>query len=277
MNAGGEPTDGSEGPADGSEESTDLRVLFVDNFDSFTYNLVEYVSQQAGTETVVVRNTADLAEIRAIDPDAVVISPGPGHPKNDRDVGVTMDVLREVSPEVPTLGVCLGLEAAVYAYGGSVGRAPSPIHGKASAIDHDGAGVFADLEDRFRAGRYHSLVATGVPDVFEVTATADHDGERLVMGVRHREYPIECVQFHPESVLTAVGHDVIENFLETARSRDEAGRPEGREDDRGDDGDPDRELDGDLDRGDDDDERGDTGEDEQRDLEHSRSTRTPGS
>ncbi len=194
-------------------ETEPLTVLFVDNYDSFTYNLVEYVSQQAGTETEVLKNTASLEEIRAVDPDAIIISPGPGHPKNDRDVGVTMQVLREVSPTVPTLGVCLGLEAAVYEYGGSVGRAPDPIHGKASAVDHDGAGVFAGLEQGFRAGRYHSLVATAVPDCFEVSATAEHGDETLVMGVRHREHPIEAVQFHPESVLTALGHDVIENFL----------------------------------------------------------------
>ncbi|WP_255192191.1 anthranilate synthase component II [Natronobeatus ordinarius] len=198
-----------------SDASTPPRtVLFIDNFDSFTYNVVEYVSQQPGIETVVLRNTATLEDVRAVEPDAIVISPGPGHPKNDRDVGVTMDVLHEVSPDVPTLGICLGLEAAVYAYGGRVGRAPEPVHGKASAVDHDGEGVFDGLEQGFRAGRYHSLVATAVPDCFDVTATADHDGERLVMGVRHREHPIEAVQFHPESVLTAVGHDVIENFLE---------------------------------------------------------------
>jgi anthranilate synthase component II len=189
------------------------RVLFVDNYDSFTYNLVEYVSQQPGTETEVLKNTASLEDVRTVDPDAVVISPGPGHPKNDRDVGVSMDVLREVSTEVPTLGVCLGLEAAVYAYGGSVGRAPEPVHGKAWAVDHDGGGVFEGLEQGFRAGRYHSLVATEIPDCLEVTATAEHGETELVMGVRHREHPIECVQFHPESVLTAVGHDVIENFL----------------------------------------------------------------
>lgn len=188
------------------------KVLFVDNFDSFTYNLVEYVSEYA--DTAVLRNTASLAEVRAEEPDAIIISPGPGHPKHDRDVGVTMDVLREVSLDVPTLGVCLGLEAAVYEYGGSVGRAPSPIHGKASSIDHDGSGVFAGLDQGFRGGRYHSLVATAVPDCFAVTATADHAGEELVMGIRHREYPIECVQFHPESVLTGVGHDLIENFLD---------------------------------------------------------------
>ncbi|MBX0325717.1 aminodeoxychorismate/anthranilate synthase component II [Halomicroarcula sp. F13] len=192
---------------------SDLRVLFVDNFDSFTYNLVEYVSEHAETE--VVRNTATLEEVRAFDPDAIVLSPGPGHPKNDRDVGVTMDVLRELSPEIPTLGVCLGLEAAVYAYGGTVGRAPEPIHGKAFPIDHDGEGVFRGLEQGFQGGRYHSLVADEVPDAFDVTATTTtEDGTELVMGVRHREYPIEAVQFHPESVLTAVGHDVIRNFLD---------------------------------------------------------------
>jgi anthranilate synthase component 2 len=187
-------------------------VLFVDNFDSFTYNLVEYVSQHA--RTTVRRNTASLDELRDIDPDAIVVSPGPGHPKNDRDIGVTNDVLRELSTEVPTLGVCLGLEAAVYAYGGSVGRAPEPIHGKAFPVEHDGAGVFAGLDQGFQGGRYHSLVATEVPDVFDVTATTDHEDVDLVMGVRHEEYPIECVQFHPESVLTGVGHDVVRNFLD---------------------------------------------------------------
>lgn len=189
-------------------------VLFVDNFDSFTYNLVEYVSQHEAATTEVLRNTADLEAVRDVDPDAIVISPGPGHPKNDRDVGVTMNVLREISPDVPTLGVCLGLEAAVYEYGGTVDRAPEPIHGKAFPVNHDGDGVFRGLEQGFQGGRYHSLVALDVPDCFDVTATTDHDGEELVMGVRHREHPIECVQFHPESVLTAVGHEIIENFLQ---------------------------------------------------------------
>ena len=188
-------------------------VLFVDNFDSFTYNIVEYVSQHDGTDVEVLRNTADIGTIRAADPDAIVISPGPGHPKNDRDVGVTMDVLREISPETPTLGVCLGLEAAVYEYGGTVDRAPEPIHGKAFPIDHDGEGVYRGLEQGFQGGRYHSLVALDVPDCFEITATTDHGGSELVMGIRHRAYPIECVQFHPESVLTGAGHDIVANFL----------------------------------------------------------------
>ncbi|MFC7058280.1 anthranilate synthase component II [Halovenus salina] len=194
-----------------STTATEKRVLFIDNFDSFTYNLVEYVSEHADTE--VVRNTATLNDVRAADPDAIVISPGPGHPKNERDVGVSTAVLQELSPDVPTLGVCLGLEAAVYAYGGEVGHAPEPIHGKAFPVDHDDEGVYQGLDQGFQAGRYHSLVATAVPDCFEVVATTTADGEELVMGIRHREHPISCVQFHPESVLTAVGHDVIRNFL----------------------------------------------------------------
>ncbi|MFC7323118.1 anthranilate synthase component II [Halorubrum rutilum] len=207
-----------------------MNVVVVDNFDSFTYNLVEYVSDQtlggdgeaggdeagAGPEPVdveVFKNTASLEAIREANPDAVIISPGPGHPKNERDVGVTADVLRELSPEVPTLGVCLGLEAAVYEYGGTVGHAPEPIHGKAFPVEHDGEGVFAGLDQGFRAGRYHSLAATEVPDAFAVTATTDHEGDEIVMGIRGREHPIEAVQFHPESVLTAAGHDLIRNFL----------------------------------------------------------------
>ncbi|OYR49605.1 anthranilate synthase component II [Halorubrum sp. Eb13] len=203
-----------------------MNVVVVDNFDSFTYNLVEYVSDQTldgeddasgdpePIDVEVFKNTASLAAIRDAGPDAVIVSPGPGHPKNERDVGVTTAVLRELSPEVPTLGVCLGLEAAVYEYGGTVGHAPEPIHGKAFPVDHDGEGVFAGLDQGFRAGRYHSLAATAVPDAFAVTATTDHEDDEIVMGIRHREHPIEAVQFHPESVLTAAGHDLIRNFLE---------------------------------------------------------------
>ena len=194
-----------------------MNVVVVDNFDSFTYNLVEYVSDQTlNGEPVAVdvfKNTASLDDIEAAEPDAVIISPGPGHPKNERDVGVTMPVLRDLSPRIPTLGVCLGLEAAVYEYGGTVGHAPEPIHGKAFPVDHDGEGVFRGLGQGFRAGRYHSLAATEVPDAFAVSATTEHEGESIVMGIRHREHPIEAVQFHPESVLTGAGHDMIRNFL----------------------------------------------------------------
>ena len=194
-------------------------VLFVDNYDSFTYNLVEYVSEHAGTN--VVTNSVSLEEIESYEPDAIVISPGPGHPANERDVGITTAVLRELSPDIPTLGVCLGLEAAVHVFGGTVDRGPAPIHGKAFPINHDGTGVFRGLSPGFNGGRYHSLVATDVPDCFVVTATTDHDGEELVMGIRHRDFPIECVQFHPESVLTAAGHDIIQNFIaDAARWKD---------------------------------------------------------
>jgi anthranilate synthase component 2 len=200
-----------------------VNVLFVDNFDSFTYNLVEYVSEQrvdgARPETTVVRNTATVEEIRAADPDAIVVSPGPGHPENERDVGVTSAVVHEVSPEVPTLGVCLGMEAAVHEHGGRVGRAPEPVHGKTSPVEHDGAGVFAGVEQEFPAARYHSLACTAIPECFEVSATTVADGEAgsaLPMAVRHREHPLVGVQFHPESVLTGAGHDVIRNFLASA-------------------------------------------------------------
>ena len=212
-----------------------MNVLFVDNYDSFTYNLVEYVSEtrvpdgDGGIQPIdvtVLKNTASLDEIREAEPNAILISPGPGHPKNARDVGVTMDVLREVSPDVPTLGVCLGLEAAVYEYGGSVGHAPEPIHGKAYPVDHDGQGVYEGLDQGFQAGRYHSLIATEVPDCFEISSTTDHKGTELVMGVRHREHPLECVQFHPESVLTAVGHDLIHNFLTAAAEHSDTGAVE---------------------------------------------------
>ncbi|WP_232686141.1 anthranilate synthase component II [Halobacterium zhouii] len=195
-----------------------MNVLFVDNFDSFTYNLVEYVSEQRvggeRPETTVLKNTASVEDVRAANPDAIVVSPGPGHPENDRDVGVTSVVLREVSPDVPTLGVCLGMEAAVQEYGGRVGRAPEPVHGKTSPVEHDGSGVFAGVEQGFPAARYHSLACTEVPGCFEVSATTPEGA--LPMAVRHREHPLVGVQFHPESVLTGAGHDVIRNFLADA-------------------------------------------------------------
>lgn len=188
-----------------------VKILFIDNFDSFTYNLVDYVS--AHSETEVLLNTTTLEEIYKVGPDAIVISPGPGHPKNPRDVGITLEVLRQVSPKIPTFGVCLGLEAAVYAYGGEIGRAPSPIHGQSSKISHDGEGVFEGIDQNFEGARYHSLVATDVPECFKVTATTMQDGEKMVMGIRHVEFPIECVQFHPESILTKVGKKIILNFV----------------------------------------------------------------
>jgi len=182
-------------------------LLMIDNYDSFTYNLV-HLFQELGTEVRVFRNdaiTPDEAEQLA--PSHVVISPGPGRPA---DAGVSVDVIRRLGPHVPTLGVCLGHQAIVAAFGGEIGQARALLHGKSSPIDHDGKGIFAGLPANFEAGRYHSLAALEVPAELEVTARTP-DGE--VMGVRHRALPIEGVQFHPESVLTPLGHELAENFL----------------------------------------------------------------
>lgn len=200
-------------------------ALIVDNYDSFSYNLLEYVGEAGNSmnidiETEIFLNDEiSLKDVERADYDAVIISPGPGHPKNKRDVGITNDILREISPETPTLGVCMGLEAAVYTYGGTIGRAPEPIHGKSSEIRHNGEGIYSDIENPFEGARYHSLVAKEVPDEFNVTATTEQKGEELVMGVSHEDYPIVGVQFHPESILTGGsgrqnGYKIIGNFLE---------------------------------------------------------------
>jgi len=182
-------------------------ILLVDNYDSFTYNLA-HLFEELGAEVIVRRNDqidADTAERLA--PSHLVISPGPGRPV---DAGASLEIIRRLVPTTPTLGVCLGHQAIVEAFGGEVGQARELLHGKASPVHHDGRGVFAGLPDGFEAGRYHSLAAVRIPDVLEVTATAD-DGE--VMAVRHRELRVEGVQFHPESVLTPLGPDLARNFL----------------------------------------------------------------
>lgn len=189
-------------------------ILILDNYDSFTYNLADYVGRF--DEVRVVRNdAATLDEVRAMQPGGVVISPGPGHPAKKEDFGVCTDVIRELGPAVPILGVCLGHEGIVHAYGGQIVHARQVLHGKTSAIDHDGKGVFADMPNPLTAVRYHSLIAeTGtLPDELEVTATAD--GE--IMAVRHTEYPVEGVQFHPESIGTQDGLRMIRNFVESTR------------------------------------------------------------
>jgi anthranilate synthase component 2 len=188
------------------------RVLVIDNYDSFVYNLVQYLGE-LGAEPVVYRNDAiDLAGVAALAPDAILVSPGPGRPA---DAGVSNDVIRTFGPRVPVLGVCLGHQCIGEVFGGRVVRAPEIMHGKTSLIHHGGRGVFAGLPNPFEATRYHSLVvaADSVPDVLEVTATT---AEGVVMGLRHREHPIEGVQFHPESVLTTAGHDLLRNFLRMA-------------------------------------------------------------
>ena len=182
-------------------------VLMIDNYDSFTYNLV-HLFGELGAEVTVYRNdeiTPDEAE--ALAPTHLVISPGPGRPE---DAGASIAILERLSPRIPTLGVCLGHQALVQLHGGTVGPARELVHGKATIVSHDGRGIFAGLPEDFLAGRYHSLAATSVPDVFEVSATSA-DGE--VMAVRHRELPVDGVQFHPESVLTPLGRDIARNFL----------------------------------------------------------------
>jgi anthranilate synthase component 2 len=184
-----------------------VKVLMIDNYDSFTYNLV-HLFEQLGAEVVTVRNdeiTGD--EAAALGVDRLVVSPGPGRPE---DAGASVDVLRRLGPTTRSLGVCLGHQAIVSAFGGEIGQAQALLHGKSSLITHDGRGVYQGLPDELEVGRYHSLAATRIPDVLEVTARTD-DGE--VMGVRHVEHPVEGVQFHPESVLTPLGARIAENFL----------------------------------------------------------------
>ena len=184
-----------------------MKVLMVDNYDSFTYNLV-HLLEELGAEVVTVRNDAITPdEAVALAPDRLVVSPGPGRPA---DAGVSVELIRRLGPTTRTLGVCLGHQAIVEAFGGEVGQAKALLHGKSSVVTHDGAGVFAGLPESVEVGRYHSLAATTVPDDLVVTSRTG-DGE--VMGVRHVAFPIEGVQFHPESVLTPQGPEMARNFL----------------------------------------------------------------
>ncbi len=187
------------------------RVLLIDNYDSFVYNIVQELGE-LGAEPVVRRNDAiDLAGIRNLKPDAIVISPGPGRPEG---AGISLDVVDAFAGTIPILGVCLGHQCIGQAFGGSIVLAPELMHGKTSEILHCGTGIFSGLPQPFVATRYHSLVVDpeSVPEVLEVTATT-RDG--VVMGIRHRELPVEGVQFHPESVLTPTGPTLLENFLAT--------------------------------------------------------------
>jgi anthranilate synthase/aminodeoxychorismate synthase-like glutamine amidotransferase len=187
-------------------------ILVVDNYDSFTYNLVQYLGE-LGAELRVVRNDAvDADGVAALAPERIVISPGPGTPD---DAGVSLDLIRRFGERIPILGVCLGHQAIGQAFGATVARAKTQMHGKTSDIRHDGRGVFAGLSNPFTATRYHSLVILPdtVPADLEVTARAE-DGE--IMGVRHRRWPVEGVQFHPESILTVEGKRLLGNFLGTA-------------------------------------------------------------
>ncbi|MEM9204616.1 MAG: aminodeoxychorismate/anthranilate synthase component II [Actinomycetota bacterium] len=188
-------------------------ILVIDNYDSFVYILVQYLGELGATPVVKRHDEIDLAGIVALDPDGILISPGPGNPD---DSGVSMAVLTELETTVPIFGVCLGMQCMGQAFGGDVIRAPHVMHGKTSMIRHHDTGVFEGLPNPVEATRYHSLIVDRdtVPDVLEITAESD-DG--LIMGLRHRERDVEGVQFHPESVLTNAGHDLITNFLDRCR------------------------------------------------------------
>ncbi|GAB5452601.1 MAG: aminodeoxychorismate/anthranilate synthase component II [Halioglobus sp.] len=190
-------------------------LLMIDNYDSFTYNVVQYLGE-LGAEVHVVRNDEiTVADIESLEPDKIVLSPGPCTPN---EAGISMAIIEEYAGKLPLLGICLGHQCIGQVFGGQVVRARRVMHGKTSPIHHRGEGVFAGLSQPFEATRYHSLVVArqGLPDCLEVTAwTQTEDGEMdEIMGLRHRELPVEGVQFHPESILTDHGHDLLRNFLE---------------------------------------------------------------
>jgi anthranilate synthase/aminodeoxychorismate synthase-like glutamine amidotransferase len=185
-------------------------ILVIDNYDSFTYNLVQYLGE-LGTQPLVRRNNeVTLDEIAALEPERIVISPGPGRPEH---AGITLDVIKRFGPTTPLLGVCLGHQAIGMAFGGAVVRANAPMHGKTSSITHDGQGVFSGMATPLTVARYHSLVVdrSGWPAELEITAQTEDDS--TVMALRHRDYPIHGVQFHPESIMTRDGHHLLRNFL----------------------------------------------------------------
>lgn len=194
-----------------------MRVLVIDNYDSFVYNLVQYIGELGGNPIVYRNNEITLRQAMKLKPDKIVISPGPGTPEDIRYFGVCTDILLRMSCEVPTLGVCLGHQGIISVFGGKIVRAKKLMHGKTSLIKHDGNGVYRDVENPFVATRYHSLVGdrATMPPCLKITAESLDDGE--VMGVRHIKYPIEGVQFHPESILTTVGKTFLKNFLEGYR------------------------------------------------------------
>lgn len=194
-----------------------MNIIIIDNYDSFVYNLAQYVGS-LGASCKVVRNDAvSVRDIKRGDYDGIVISPGPGTPSERRYFGACSDIIREMGPARPVLGVCLGHQGIVEAYGGRVANAGNVVHGKTSPVRHDGTGIFRGLPSPLRATRYHSLVGekSTIPECLEVNATAEDDGE--VMAVSHRSHPVTGVQFHPESIMTEFGMDMMRNFLEGVR------------------------------------------------------------
>lgn len=187
-----------------------MRILFINNKDSFVWNLVDFVSIFE-PDTVVVPNTISIEEVKNMDPDGIIISPGPGTPHKAEDIGTCLDIIREFGQKIPILGVCLGHQAINIAFGGSIGHANGgPIHGKTSDVRHEKSTLFANLKGDFKGGRYHSLAIKELADDLKVTAKTDDD---IIMAIEHKEYPIYGVQFHPESILTDEGVKIIRNFL----------------------------------------------------------------
>ena len=191
-------------------------ILIIDNYDSFTFNLVQYF-RMLGAEVRVERNdTMTLSEIESLAPEAIVISPGPGHPSES---GISLDVIKTFAGRIPILGVCLGHQAMVHAFGGDVVRASKIMHGKTSRIRSDGKGIFNGVEGSFEAMRYHSLVAKRETLPGELIVTAESEDDHEIMGVRHKEFPMEGIQFHPESIMTIIGKRLLRNFLDVTCKR----------------------------------------------------------
>jgi anthranilate synthase component 2 len=191
-----------------------MKVLVIDNYDSFVYNVAQYLGELGATPLVYRNDKITVKRALRLKPDRIIISPGPGTPEEQRYFGACPEILRDLSQRIPTLGVCLGHQGIVWVFGGRIVRAKQIMHGKTSIIKHDGEGVFRGVKNPFQAARYHSLVVDGstLPECFKITAVSLDDGE--IMGVRHKLYPIEGVQFHPESILTKQGKDILKNFLD---------------------------------------------------------------
>lgn len=196
-----------------------MKTLVIDNYDSFVYNLVQYVGELGGNPIVYRNDRITYSQARKLQPDRIIISPGPGNPEDPRYFGVCSEILQSLSVKIPTLGVCLGHQGIAHVFGGKIVRAKQLMHGKTSSIRHDGQGVFRGVVNPFEATRYHSLVCdkNSLPSCLEVSAYSQDDGE--VMGVRHVTYPIDGIQFHPESILTGEGKRIMKNFLDGGSKR----------------------------------------------------------
>ncbi|MEW6069229.1 MAG: aminodeoxychorismate/anthranilate synthase component II [Candidatus Thermoplasmatota archaeon] len=190
-----------------------MRVLVIDNYDSFVYNLVQYLGELGASPLIYRNDKITILKIKKIAPDGIVISPGPGRPENKKYFGICSEILTSVSKKIPTLGICLGYQGIAFVFGGKIKQASKLMHGKISTIVHDGKSIFKGIPNPIKVGRYHSLVVSRekLPKELEITASAIEDNE--IMGLRHKKYPIEGLQFHPESVLTELGKKFIKNFL----------------------------------------------------------------